>query len=80
VTETLKGFFGSPNVTFVVSSTVTKTTHTFTTVNDLVKEVEDARIYAGFHYHHSLVQGFVLGRHVAHQMLTEFFRPLPGQK
>ena len=40
-----------------------------------MQEVEAARIYAGFHYHHSVVEGRELGRKVAHQLLKEFFRP-----
>jgi hypothetical protein len=76
VANALKRFFGTPHVTLVVSSTVTNTKHTFTSVDDLEKEVEAARIYAGFHYHHSLVQGFVLGHHVADQVGGNFFQPL----
>ena len=76
VANALKGLFGTPNVALTVSSTVTNTTHTFTSVDDLEKEVEMARIYAGFHYHHSLVQGFVLGHHVANQVVGNFFQPL----
>ena len=76
VAESLKSYFGTPLVTLVVSSTVTNTAHTFTSTHDLEKEVEGARIYAGFHYHHSLVQGFVLGRRVAQQTAHDFFRPI----
>jgi hypothetical protein len=80
VANALKGFFGTSNVRLVVSSTVTNTTHTFTSVDDLEKEVEAARIYAGFHYHHSLVQGFVLGHHVADQVNVRFFQPLSKER
>ena len=52
---------------------MTGTTHHFTNINDLQKEVEYARIYAGFHYHHSLVQGFVLGHKVAHNVAVNYF-------
>lgn len=76
VARTLEGYFGTPEVTLVVSSTVTKTTHTFTNVRDLQNEVEGARIYAGFHYHHSLVEGFELGHNVSRHMLRNFFRRL----
>jgi hypothetical protein len=79
VANGLKAFFGTPNVALTVSSTVTNTTHTFTSVDELEKEVEMARIYAGFHYHHSLVQGFVLGHHVANQVLGNFFQPLSNR-
>jgi hypothetical protein len=79
VANALKGFFATPHVTLVVSSTVTNTTHTFLSVHDLEKEVEEARIYSGIHYHHSLVQGFVLGRRVADHVAQQFFRPLSNR-
>jgi hypothetical protein len=79
VARTLAGFFKTPEVMLVVSSTVTKTTHTFTNVRDLEKEVLAARIYAGFHYHHSLVEGFELGHNVTKHMFRNFFRPLNGE-
>jgi len=78
VSEILEAYFGTPNVNFTVSSTVFSPphAHTFGSTKDLEKEVGDARVYTGFHYHHSIVQGFVLGHHVAHQVLLNFFRPV----
>jgi PAP2 superfamily len=70
----LAGYFGTSGITFSVDSLVTNTTHTFTSTNQLVTEVENARIYAGFHYHHSVVQGKVLGGKVAHQLMRRYFR------
>ena len=72
----LKDFFGTPKVTLVVNSTVTNTTHTFTDTKDWEKEVEYARIYAGFHYHNSVVQGVTLGKKVSDQVSRDFFQPL----
>jgi len=79
VAEILKGYFGTPNVNFVVSSSTVFNpahVHTFNSTKDPEKEVGDARIYAGFHYHHSVVQGFVLGQHVAQCVLVNFFQPV----
>jgi PAP2 superfamily len=59
-----------------VSSVVTNTTHQFRTTRDLEDEVFMARIYAGFHYRHSLEQGFLLGHRVANRILQQQFRPL----
>jgi hypothetical protein len=75
VSTILAGYFGTQRVQFSVDSLVTHTTHTYDNTNDLMEEVEAARIYAGFHYHHSVVEGRELGRRVAHQLLKEFFRP-----
>ena len=74
VARTLERFFSTDRVTLVVSSTVTNTTHTFTNTEDLEEEVFGARIYAGFHYRHSLVEGFELGHNVVKQMVRHYFR------
>src|SRR5579864_8078762 len=73
VSTILAGYFGTPNLTFSVDSKVTGTTHTFTSTNDLMHEVEAARIYAGFHYHHSVIQGRVLGLKVGKQLVQQYF-------
>ena len=78
IATALKNFFGTPKVTLVVTSTVTNTTHTFTNTKDLETEVEHARIYAGFHYHHSVVQGALLGTKVSDQVSKDFFKRLTG--
>ncbi len=75
VSTILKGYFGTPNLAFSVDSLVTNTTHTFTSTTDLMHEVEDARIYAGFHYHHSVIQGRVLGLKVGDQLMQRYFGP-----
>ena len=82
VATILKGYFGTPNVNFTVSSTVFNPAHvhTFNGTKDLEKEVEYARIYAGFHYHHSVIQGVVLGQHVARQVLENFFQPVAANQ
>jgi hypothetical protein len=49
-------------------------------MKDLEREVMDARIYIGFHYHHSVVQGTLLGQHVAHHVLGNFFQPVEKQR
>jgi PAP2 superfamily len=73
VANTLKQYFGNPNFTFTVSSTVTNTVHVLHSARELEQEVENARIYAGIHYHHSVVQGISLGRKVSEQGFREFY-------
>jgi hypothetical protein len=43
---------------------------------DLFDDVSWARIFAGFHYRHSMVDGGKLGRQVARQLLRRHFRRL----
>ena len=74
VSTILAKYFGTPNLAFSVDSLVTNTTHNFTSTSDLVHEVEAARIYAGFHYHHSVIQGRVLGLKVGKQIVKQYFR------
>jgi hypothetical protein len=69
VSTIFAGYFATPNVTFSVDSTVTNTTHNVTSTTDLMHEVEVARIYAGFHYHHSVIEGKVLSQNLAHQLM-----------
>jgi len=73
--DTLTAFFGTDHVAYTVTSSVTATTHNFSSFKDVVREVDAARIYGGMHYHHSVVQGNVLGRKVAHYILENYFRP-----
>jgi hypothetical protein len=50
-------------------------THVFEDTRDLMDEVFWARIYAGFHFYHSLDDGRALGQNVARQVLSTHFRP-----
>lgn len=75
IARTLQNFFGTPNVQFTVTSAATHTTHTFYNVDQLETEAYWARIYAGFHYRHSLDEGFKLGHRVAKQLNRNFFQP-----
>ena len=74
IAKTLENFFGTRNVKFSVNSAVTHTTHTYNNVGQLETEAYWARIYAGFHYRHSLDEGFKLGHRVAEQLNQNFFQ------
>jgi len=72
--RTLELYFRTSHIRLTVNSSVTGTTHNFSDVRDLEDEVLRARIYAGFHYRHSLNEGFKLGHRVAEQSHREYFR------
>ena len=76
VADVLKSYLGKPNFQISLFSSVTNSTHDFNNIREWQKEVEFARIYTGFHYHHSMVQGFVLGHKVAQNVVTNYFRPV----
>ena len=46
-----------------------------TEVNDIEKEIVDARIFGGMHFRHSDMNGAQLGRKVAKNLVANFFRP-----
>jgi PAP2 superfamily len=86
VSSVVASYFGSPNLTLHVTATYaippalgggTQTaTRNFSSTQGLLHEVQMARIYGGMHYHHSVVQGAVLGQKVAHNLVENYFRPL----
>ena len=52
---------------------MTGTTHSFVSFEDVVEEVDNARIFGGMHFHHSVKEGNRLGRRVARYMLNHKF-------
>jgi hypothetical protein len=75
VMDALTAFFGTDEIPYSVTSAVTGTTHTFNSFEDVVTEVDNARIYGGMHYRHSVKQGNRLGRLVTEYMLRRHFKP-----
>lgn len=73
-------FFGTRKVHVVVDSTGFSDglhTHTFDNTERWLNEVYWARIFAGFHFYHSLEDGTTLGRAVASQVFDKHFRARP---
>jgi hypothetical protein len=73
--DTLTAYFDTEEMPYTVTSTVTGTTHSFNNFEDVVAEVDNARIYGGMHFHHSVKEGNRLGDRVADYMLKTQFRP-----
>ena len=75
-TETLRQFFGTKKLDVTMTSTTTGTSMSFSNTDDIVKAVEDARVFAGFHYRTSCVRGAVLGKKVAKYVAKNYFQPV----
>jgi hypothetical protein len=76
VTTLIASFFGTTRVHVLTDSTVFTDSvhqHTFEDTRDLMDEVFWARIYAGFHYHHSLEDGRQLGQTAAQELVRNYF-------
>jgi hypothetical protein len=75
VAETLSSFYGTKKVHFAIDSTETGTTHEFTSTDDFVNEVGEARIFGGMHFRTSVVRGGVLGQKAAQWVDKNHFQP-----
>jgi len=77
--EVLHMFFGTDNIRFgVISSRFPGETRYLDQFSDALKEIIDARIWAGLHFRTADVQAKILGRKVVHYMATHYFQPLQG--
>ncbi len=72
----LEKFFGTSAVSFSLDSLVTGETRYYDRLKDVVKEVNRARVWAGFHFMNSDQEGSALGRKVGRFVARNFFRPL----
>jgi hypothetical protein len=72
--EALNTFFGTDNVSFSLDSRVTGTLRQYDSFHQVVKDVNQARVLAGFHFRSSDQEGAHLGRTVARFVATNFFQ------
>lgn len=76
VAEALRKFFGTDKISFSLDSRVTGTTREYKRFHEAVKDVNQARVLAGFHFKNSDQEGSNLGRKVARFVVRRFFQPL----
>jgi hypothetical protein len=76
VTEALAAFFGTDNIDFTLNSRITGTTRNYQRLHDIVKDVNEARVLAGFHFRNSDQQGSNLGRKVGEYVAKHLFQRL----
>ncbi len=74
IVEALRTFFGTDDVRVSFDSRATGTTRAFSRLDGIVTEVEDARVFAGFHFRSSTLTGSRLGRDVARFVAARCFR------
>jgi hypothetical protein len=75
VATALQTFFGSDKTELTLDSRVTGTTRRYATFHDVVKDVDLARVLAGFHFRNSDLEGASLGRSVARYVTEHLFQP-----
>jgi hypothetical protein len=74
IVEALRTFFRTDDVRVTLDSRTTGTTRSFDRLQDIVKEVEDARVFTGFHFRSSDRTGSRLGADVARFVGARCFR------
>ena len=75
IADALASFFGTKKVSITLTSTVTNTARSFDSTDALIREIIDARVWAGIHYRGSVVHGVVIGRKVARWVAARYFLP-----
>ena len=76
IAEALESFFGAGRLHFSVDSLVTGETRHYTRIKEVVEEVNNARVWAGFHFRSAQEDGSTLGRNVSRFVVRNFFQPL----
>jgi len=72
----LASFYGNTTVFTVISAGLPGVQRNFTTFSAAVAQVEDARIYAGFHFRFSCTDAAALGAQVARYVTTTLMQPV----
>ena len=76
VAAALESFFSPGRFRLSLDSLVTGETRSYRRVGEVVAEVNNARVWAGFHFRYSQEDGTRLGRRVARFVVRNFFQPL----
>jgi hypothetical protein len=76
----LASFFGEDTAFTATSAGLPGVERSFTSFSSAVQQVEDARIWAGFHYRFSCEDGATLGTDVGTYVLDTLMQPLHGKK
>ena len=74
--NTLQNFFGTDKISFSALSNKSCTTRSFRGFSDALKEVIDARVWAGIHFRTADTQGAALGKKVAQYLKKHYFQPV----
>jgi hypothetical protein len=81
--EALHQFYGTKKIHFILDSGVAgllHPVHEFTSTDQMVREVADARVFGGMHYRNSTAEGARLGRRTAEWIGGRFFRRVKNEE
>lgn len=81
LTDAVARFFGTNKVVWTIETSrtsvpqVIQTERTYRNLNELMREIDNARVWAGLHWRHSTRHGAQIGRKVVKHVCDNFFRP-----
>ena len=81
ITDTVARFFRTNKVTWTLTASraaipqLVQTERTYYDLNALMREIYDARVWAGLHWRHSMMHGAQIGRKVSKYVSDNFFLP-----
>jgi hypothetical protein len=79
--DVVGSFFGRNKLNWTIATSKTavppliKTERTYDRVNELMREIGDARVWAGLHWRHAIRHGEQIGRRVAAHVTKHYFQP-----
>jgi hypothetical protein len=79
VADSVARFFGTNKIVWTITTSkaavpqVIRTERTYRDVNAMLRELDNARVWAGLHWRHSLRHGAQIGRKVVKHVFDEFF-------
>jgi PAP2 superfamily len=76
IVRTLQNFFGTDKIGFTAFSNKSHTSRTFARFSLAVREIINARVWGGIHFRTADTQGAVIGKKVAHWLVTHYFQPV----
>jgi hypothetical protein len=76
VVRTLQDFFRTDKVSFGTFSSFSGTSRSFERFSEAIKEIIDARVWAGIHFRTADVQGAVMGKKIANILEKNYFQPM----
>ena len=78
LTDAVAAFFGTNKVAWTLTSDAPlamQKERTYYDLNALMREVDDARVWGGLHWRHTMRDGAQVGRKVAQHVTRNFFQP-----
>jgi hypothetical protein len=76
VVAALDAFFGTDQIPFTLDSRITRTTRQYGRLQDIVDDVDLARVLVGFHFRNSDLEGSSLGRDVGRYVASHLLQPI----